>query len=187
MSVSTDHKLTQADWRSSPHCAPRPDWAQIELVVIHCISLPEDQFGTGAPERLFLGTLDVAEHESFADLEGVEVAPHLLITREGRVVQFVAFDQQAWHAGLSSWCGRVGCNAYSVGIELEGSVNTHYTDAQYKCLVEVLVELFRAYPGLSVERVVGHQDIAPDRKFDPGPHFDWPALYSALYERAVYT
>ena len=181
MLVTADHRLQDAIWKASPHFDERPSWAQIELVVVHCISLPENQFGTGAVEKLFLGTLDTREHDSFHDLEGVRVAPHLYIDRGGCVYQFVGFDQRAWHAGESEWCGRSGCNAFSIGIELEGSVSSVYEEAQYQSLIEVLQALLKRYAALGSDAVVGHQDISPGRKFDPGPNFDWPRVVEALY------
>ena len=153
----------------------------MELVVIHCISLPENKFGTGAPIRLFNGVLDCQEHESFADLEGVRVSAHLLIERDGSVHQFVPFDQAAWHAGVSSWCGRAGCNDFSIGIELEGSVSQQYEAAQYEVLHEVLLALLQHYPGLSIGNIVGHSDVASGRKQDPGPFFKWAEVYGKLH------
>ncbi len=176
MEILDNHRLTGARWAPSPHHDARPGGSGVELAVVHCVSLPEGVYGTGAPERLFLGTLDGGEHSSFADLDGMEVAPHLLIDREGEIVQFVAFDRRAWHAGVSSWRGRAGCNAFSVGIELEGCVADGYDARQYESLRRVLVTLVRHYAGLSVERIVGHAEIAPGRKLDPGPAFDWSGL-----------
>ena len=176
MEILDNHRLTGARWAPSPHHDARPAGASVELAVVHCVSLPEGVYGTGAPERLFLGALDTSEHASFADLDGLEVAPHLLIDRAGTIVQFVAFDRRAWHAGVSSWRGRAGCNAYSVGIELEGCVADGYDARQYESLRRVLVTLVEHYAGLSVERIVGHAEIAPGRKQDPGPAFDWSDL-----------
>lgn len=180
-SVNDRHRLDGAAWTPSHHCAARPQALEPELIVLHCVSLPENEFGTGAPQRLFTGALDCSEHPSFHDLTDLQVAPHLFIDRLGGVEQFVAFDQQAWHAGLSAWRGRSGCNDFSVGIELEGSVSQAFTDAQYDALVAVLVALLERYPGLSVGHLVGHQDIAPGRKTDPGPLFDWAGLLRRLH------
>ncbi len=190
MEITTDHRMTAAQWLPSSHCGPRPYWAQVELIVLHCVSLPEGQYGTGAPRRLFTGELDCQEHPSFSDLEGLEVAPRLLIERDGELYQFVAFDQQAWHAGESSWCGRAGCNRFSIGIELEGCVADRYTEMQYQRLRRVLKSLIAHYPALSPERIVGHSDIAPGRKFDPGPQFNWssvlPYLWTSLLDSKLY-
>ena len=130
--------MAEARWRPSDHCSPRPDWAIPELIVIHCISLPEGEYGGDAPGRLFTGTLNIGEHPTFADLEGVRVSAHLLIHRSGQLDQFVAFNHQAWHAGESSWCGRGNCNPYSLGIEMEGTVADSYTSEQYECLAKVV-------------------------------------------------
>lgn len=175
-----DHQLVGARWTPSPHQSARPDWAEIELVVVHCISLPEGVYNTGNPERLLLGNLDANSHPDFADLDGVEVSSHVFIDREGRVQQFVAFDQQAWHAGVSSWCGRVSCNQFSIGIELEGTDKDVYTDEQMDALRGVLTALLEYYPGLAFDHIVGHQDIALGRKSDPGSGFDWGSLFRAL-------
>ena len=185
MLVSADHKLDIATWRASPHWDERPLWANPELVVVHCISLPEGQFGTGFAQDLFLGTLDTHAHPSFADLEGVEVAPHLFIDRQGRVEQFVSFDKRAWHAGPSSWWSRPRCNDFAVGIEMEGAVGQPYTLAQYDMLADVLVALFTRYPQLGPDAVVGHNEVAPDRKQDPGTFFDWRGLLLTLHRRAA--
>jgi len=181
MQVDDRHRLRGARWTPSEHCEARPVWAQPELVVIHCVSLPEGEYGTGAAQRLFLGRLDVREHPSFADLEGLKVAPHLFVAREGSVQQFVAFDKQAWHAGVSTWCGREGCNAYSVGIELEGCIASRFTAEQYDVLEQILHALWRRYPGISRQAVVGHNEVAPDRKSDPGPHFDWRRVVAVTH------
>jgi AmpD protein len=181
MRVTTQHQLETAVQQISEHCDERPGWARPELIVVHCVSLPEGEFGTGAAERLFTGCLDIDEHPSFSDLDGVHVAPHLLIERDGSVHQFVTFDKRAWHAGVSSWQGRELCNDYSIGIELEGSVHVAYTEAQYDCLVQVLRALFEKYDGLSPAGVVGHAEVAPGRKDDPGPHFAWRDLFVRIH------
>lgn len=183
MKVTAKHRLDKAAWRASPHFDARPYAAEPELIVIHCVSLPEGEFGTGHPGALFVGTLDVRAHESFADLEGMQVAPHLLIDRHGGVEQFVEFDKRAWHAGESCWRGRPRCNDFAVGIELEGCVNSAFTSAQYDALVEVISALCERYPRLSFDAVVGHNEIAPGRKTDPGPHFRWRHVLQALASR----
>ena len=165
---------------ASPNASARPDPSDFSLVVIHGISLPPGKFGTGRVEALFTNTLDTALDPSLADLAGVRVSSHLLISRRGDVSQFVPFDRCAWHAGASSHRGRERCNDYSIGIELEGTDYRPYTEPQYDSLVEVLAALLRHYPRLSLADVVGHSEIAPGRKTDPGPAFDWPRLYGAL-------
>jgi AmpD protein len=163
---------------ASPHQNERPEGAGIELVVIHGISLPPDEFGGPWIEELFLGRLDPAAHPSFADLEGLRVSAHLLVRRSGTVVQYVPFHRRAWHSGVSSWRGREGCNDFAVGIEVEGSAAWPYLGAQYRALAGVLRALAAAYPAVKVpERVVGHADVAPDRKDDPWATFDWGRLH----------
>lgn len=154
----------------SPNCDARPPERRIDLVVLHGISLPPGRFGTPDVPRLFLNALDPDAHPYFAGIGGLRVSAHLLIRRDGRRVQFVPFSQRAWHAGVSVWRGRERCNDFSVGIELEGEDDSPYTDAQYAALDTVLACLYRHYP---VQDVTGHSDIAPGRKTDPGPCFDW--------------
>ena len=178
--VTDDHWLAGARRIESPNAGPRPDPADISLVVVHGISLPPGEFGTGCVEALFTNTLAIDAHAAFADLEGVHVSAHLLISRRGRLTQFVAFDRRAWHAGVSSYRGRQGCNDFSIGIELEGTDSTPYTKTQYARLAAVIAALAARYPKLSVSAVVGHAEIAPDRKTDPGPSFDWPRLIQAV-------
>ncbi len=164
----------------SPNFGPRPPGCAVELLVIHCISLPPGQYGGEHIERLFCNELDCDAHPYFAELRGVEVSAHLLLQRDGAAVQFVNFDQRAWHAGRSRFRGRDECNDFSVGIELEGSDMEDYTEAQYRALAGVTRALMAAYPGLSGDRIAGHADIAPARKTDPGPAFDWAAYLGLL-------
>lgn len=147
-------------------------------MVLHGISLPPGRFATGLVERLFLNRLP--PDAGLAELQGLRVSAHVLIERRGRLTQFVPFDQAAWHAGQSSWRGRPACNGFSVGIELEGTDWRPYTAAQYNRLHDLLLALFERYPRLSPEAVVGHAEIAPGRKTDPGPVFDWPRLLGPL-------
>lgn len=167
-----DHQLNVVQ-RQSPHADARPDPEDINLIVIHGISLPAGEFATPYVEQLFMGTLNTQTDERFAELEGLRVSAHVVIYRTGEVVQFVPFAQRAWHAGRSQYCGRRRCNDYSIGIELEGTDTTPYTAAQYQQLAQVCAALVRAYPQLSLQRIVGHCHIAPVRKTDPGPAFDW--------------
>ena len=139
-----------------------------------------DEFGTGCVEALFANTLAIDEHPTFATLEGVRVSAHLLISRRGRVTQFVPFDRRAWHAGTSRYRGRRGCNDFAIGIELEGTDATPYTNTQYTRLTAVVAALVARYPKLSVSTIAGHAEIAPGRKTDPGPSFDWPRLIRSL-------
>lgn len=181
--VNAEHRLEQATWSPSPHWDERPEWAELELIVVHCISLPEGQFGTGLPQALFLGTLDITADPTFGDLDGVCVAPHLFIDRQGSVHQFVRFDKRAWHAGVSSWQRRQNCNDFAVGIEMEGAINATYTLAQYDALADVVSALLHHYPGLSTDAVVGHNEIAPGRKRDPGFLFDWRGVLLGLHRQ----
>ena len=171
--------LSTATALASPNADPRPDKSDISLLVIHNISLPPGQFGGGHVAELFTNTLDPNTHPYFAEIANLKVSAHLLIDREGVVIQFVPFDQRAWHAGVSAFAGRPACNDFSIGIELEGTDTDPYTHLQYECLVKITQCLMAEYPALSSERVAGHSDIAPDRKTDPGPAFDW-ARFKAL-------
>ncbi|WP_261389328.1 1,6-anhydro-N-acetylmuramyl-L-alanine amidase AmpD [Ferrimonas balearica] len=171
--------LEQAHHCFSPFQGPRPDPADISLLVIHNITLPPGQFGAPYIQQLFLGCLQ-PDHPSLVALAGLEVSAHLLIRRDGSLVQFVPFDRRAWHAGVSVFEGRAGCNDYSIGIELEGGDHIPYNDEQYQSLAGVTRALFRQYPLLTPDRIAGHCDIAPDRKTDPGPAFDWARYRSLL-------
>ena len=178
--ITVDHWLRGARRLASPNANARPDPEDISLVVVHGISLPPGEFGTGMVEALFTNTLDTTAHPSLADLEGVRVSSHLLISRRGAVTQFVPFDRRAWHAGVSSHRGRERCNDYSIGIELEGTDHRPYTKSQYDALAAGLAALLIRYPRLSLVDVVGHSEIAAGRKTDPGPAFDWPRLFREL-------
>lgn len=178
-----DHRIDVAKQLSSPNCDARPDGALVSLLVIHCISLPPEQFGDDYISQLFCNTLCPDEHAYFRDIYQLKVSAHLLIRRDGELVQYVPFDQRAWHAGASEFQGMSRCNDYSIGIELEGSVNQAYTDSQYQQLITVIRALLAHYPGLNQERIVGHSDIAPGRKQDPGPWFDWQKLNAGLSDK----
>lgn len=173
MHVTDDHRLRPAAWRPSPNCNDRPDPAAVEAVVIHGISLPPGRFGGRYVHDLFQNRIDLGAHPSFKSLEGVRVSAHLFISRRGAVTQYVPFHRRAWHAGVSHWRGRADCNDYSIGIELEGTDARAYTESQYGKLTAVLRALLARYPRLSPDAIVGHCEIAPGRKTDPGPHFDW--------------
>jgi len=168
-----DNRLSFARQVSSPNCSERPADVDIDLLVIHNISLPPGQFGGGHIDQLFCNCLDPAGHDYFREICHLRVSSHLLIDREGNVSQYVPFDRKAWHAGVSVFEGREQCNDFSIGIELEGTDFEPFTDAQYEQLARVTGLLSAAYPGITEPRVVGHSDIAPGRKTDPGPHFDW--------------
>jgi AmpD protein len=166
----------------SPNQDARPEGVQPELIVLHGISLPPGEFGGPAIEALFTNTLDHDAHPYFDEIRGMEVSAHLLVRRDGSVVQFVPLTAKAWHAGESCFRGKYRCNDYSIGIELEGEDETPYDDRQYQTLQALLQALFAAYPQITARDVAGHCDIAPGRKSDPGPAFDWLRLYDGLVE-----
>lgn len=164
----------------SPNRDPRPAGTAPDLIVIHGISLPPGEFGGPWIDSLFTNTLDPAAHPYFAQVAHLTVSAHFLIRRDGEVVQYVSCNERAWHAGVSSWEGRANCNDFSVGIELEGTDGMPYEPAQYRILAGLILSLGDAYPGLSQERLAGHSDVAPGRKSDPGPAFDWPRLRALI-------
>lgn len=170
------HWLVAAARMPSPFQDARPVDITPTLVVLHGISLPPGRFGTGVVEALFLGALPDAVRRAHPDLDGLRVSAHLLVRRDGSLVQFVPFDRRAWHAGRSAWRGRSGCNDFAIGIEIEGMDIVPYADAQYAALAGVLPALRAAYPGIAADAVVGHEHVAPGRKTDPGPAFDWQRL-----------
>ena len=170
----------EAAIRPSEHFNERPEGEEISLLVIHNISLPAGQFGTGDVDALFCGTLDCCKHPSYQDLEGLRVSSHFFIDRSGRLFQYVSCLDRAWHAGISRFDGRSACNDFAVGIELEGTDTSGYTKEQYLSLAAVTRTLLDHYPQLTPERIVGHSDIAPGRKTDPGEGFDWPLFRGLL-------
>lgn len=172
--------LSRAQRCPSDNCDARPEGAAISLLVIHSISLPPGQFGTGWVPAFFCNRLDPQAHPYFARIRDLRVSAHLLIERTGELTQFVPFTGRAWHAGASSFAGVPRCNDYSIGIELEGTDDTPYTPAQYRALAEVTRCLMAHYPGITPGRIAGHADIAPGRKTDPGPAFDWAAYRQLL-------
>ena len=156
---------------ASPNYNARP--CEIDLLVIHCISLPPGKFGGRYIRDLFLNQLDCQQHPYFTQLQDMQVSAHLVIDRHGVPTQFVSCDQRAWHAGQSTFAGRSGCNDFSIGIELEGTESEAYTPAQYQTLVALTQAIQTHYPAITNDRITGHEDIAPGRKTDPGPSFDW--------------
>ncbi len=160
----------------SPHRDARPRGGDISLVVVHGISLPPGQFGGPWIDALFTGTLPDSAHPRFAELAGLRVSAHVLIRRDGQWVQYVPFCERAWHAGVSRFDGRPDCNDYAVGIELEGTDTAPYEAVQYRRLAALCVALMRAYPAIAMDRIVGHCHVAPGRKTDPGPAFQWHRL-----------
>lgn len=175
-----DHLIEGARILPSPNCSERSDPGNISLLVIHNISLPPGEFGTGCIDQLFTNCLDPSSHPYFAEISSLQVSAHLLIDRAGLITQYVPFDLKAWHAGESCFQGQDNCNEFSIGIELEGTDEQPFADAQYDTLLQVTAALLGAYPGLTTERIVGHSDIAPGRKTDPGPYFDWAKYRDSL-------
>jgi N-acetyl-anhydromuramoyl-L-alanine amidase len=183
-----DASFTQAGaWRNgwwdkaracpSPNFGPRPTLASINLIVVHSISLPPGVFGGHQIEQLFTNQLDWDAHPYFERIRGMAVSSHFLIRRDGELVQFVATHDRAWHAGASTWCGRDNCNDFSIGVELEGLEGGQFEDAQYQRLAKLCEALLAQHP---ITHVAGHEHIAPGRKQDPGPGFDWPRMQRAL-------
>lgn len=172
--------LVGVDRIPSPNCDERPTDCGLDLIVIHGISLPPGEFGGPWIDRLFTNALSGREHEYFAAICRLRVSSHVLVRRDGALTQYVPFTARAWHAGESSYCGRAACNDFSVGIELEGTDEQPYEDVQYEMLARLVRALRRAYPSLKGAPLVGHCDVAPERKTDPGPAFDWARVHRLL-------
>ena len=168
--------LSGVPFVASPNCDERPQ-GEVSVIVVHAISLPPEQFGGPGVEQLFTNRLDPDEHPYYLGIRDLRVSAHFFIRRDGSVIQFVPTLARAWHAGLSNWCGRERCNDFSVGIELEGSDNQPFETAQYPVLAALIAALAQRH---SIADVVGHSDIAPGRKTDPGPFFDWDLLTRLL-------
>lgn len=175
-----NHWLVGARQVPSPNFNERPDTMQPELIVIHSISLPPGHFGGPYIEQFFQNCLAAKAHPYFEEIHAMQVSSHLLIRRDGEVVQFVPFDKRAWHAGQSSYGERDNCNDFSIGIELEGTDDSAFESFQYDRLKQVIETLVLHYPGIKRDALAGHSDIAPGRKTDPGPYFDWEKLHKAL-------
>lgn len=174
------HWVDQARHWPSPNYGERPDPDDISLIIVHNISLPPGEFGGGHVDALFTNRLDPAAHPGFQQLEGLHVSSHFLIDRAGELTQYVACNRRAWHAGRSSWAGRQECNDFAIGIELEGADHIAYESVQYHRLAELVALLQASYPRLELDAVAGHEDVAPGRKTDPGPAFDWAVFWSRL-------
>lgn len=178
MKIDGNGLVAEALQVPSPNCDARPRGAQIELLVIHCISLPPGEFGRTHIDRLFTNRLDPADHPYFRSISGLRVSAHFLVVRDGGLVQYVPCSKRAWHAGMSHWGTRTACNDFSVGIELEGTETGYFEPGQYATLAALVRSLGRKYP---IRSVLGHSDIAPGRKSDPGVGFDWPLLRSLIH------
>ncbi len=172
--------LDRAEKMPSPNFEKRPLGSNIELIVVHAISLPPGQYGGGYIQQFFQNQLDPKAHDYFAEIADLRVSAHCLIERGGKIIQFVSFDDRAWHAGVSSWHGRENCNDFSIGIELEGCNDDNFEPVQYQVLAQLVIALRKQYPDISGQALCGHSDIAPGRKTDPGPGFDWDKLSTEL-------
>lgn len=172
--------IEEAQFVSSPNCDDRPANTTINLLVIHAISLPPGEFGGPWVTDLFTNSLDPAAHPYFQEIKALQVSCHLFIRRDGSLLQFVPLSKRAWHAGESCYQGLEKCNDFSIGIELEGDDDVPYEKTQYKILSEVASQLIRYYPAITLERIVGHCDISPGRKTDPGSMFDWAYFRSLM-------
>lgn len=164
----------------SPHFDARPAGVVADLIIVHGISLPPGEFGGPWIDALFTGGLPAGRHPYFESIKGLRVSSHVVIRRDGGLTQYVPFTRRAWHAGVSEYCGRTACNDFSIGIELEGTDERPYEAAQYTALAALVRALLATHPSLSHERLVGHSDVAPGRKTDPGPAFDWARLRTLL-------
>jgi AmpD protein len=178
----TKMKIDETGWLQtvaviqSPNCDARPDNTKIKLIVIHGISLPPAEFGGGYIQQLFCNQLDANAHDYFSSICDMQVSAHCLIERDGNIIQFVSFLKRAWHAGESCWRGERACNDYSIGIELEGTDYLKYTNQQYQKLEELVGSLMSHFLEIKSDAICGHSDIAPGRKTDPGPAFDWARI-----------
>jgi len=179
-----EHWLDCATHIPSPNCDLRPDANDISLIVLHCISLPPGKFDARFIHQFFCNQLNPADDSYFRTIDQLKVSAHILINRQGVISQYVPFDKRAWHAGHSEYAGRSRCNDFSIGIELQGTETTAYTDRQYQQLALLIKVLLKHYPGLSRSRITGHSDIAPGRKSDPGESFDWRRLFQLLDKQA---
>jgi len=164
----------------SPHHNARPDGVTIDLIVLHAISLPAGEFDMQYIDDLFMGCLDHQAHPAFEGLQGLQVSAHFVVDRGGHISQFVATDHRAWHAGESEWQGRKGCNDFAIGIEMIGDEQQSFTTAQYRETARLCRTLMQQYPAIVTNRIVGHKDIAPGRKWDPGKQWDWSHFHRSL-------
>jgi AmpD protein len=177
MEIDADGLASGVPFVASPNHDDRPEGVEIELLVVHSISLPPGDFGGPGIQQLFLNELNPEEHPYYAGIADLRVSAHFVVRRDGGTVQYVACSKRAWHAGLSSWNDRSRCNDFSVGIELEGCDDMMFEAAQYDALARLTRALRRRYP---ISDIVGHSDVAPGRKTDPGPHFDWERYRSMI-------
>ena len=175
-----NHIFKQSQIYNSPNFNERPDESDIRLIIIHCISLPPDQYGGDFVKDFFLNNLDTTKHEYFNEIKDFKVSPHIFIKRNGEVLQFVPFNKRAWHAGKSIFRGVPDCNDYSIGIELEGSEDDFFSKEQYSSLIIATKAIIETYPLINKENIIGHSDISPGRKTDPGKVFEWNTYLESL-------
>lgn len=184
--MSQSYTITSLGWLLgerqcfSPHQDQRPDPQDISLLVIHYISLPPENFGGHYIDDFFQGKLDISQDPYFEEIKALKVSAHCLINRKGEITQYVSFNDRAWHAGVSQFQDREKCNDFAIGIELEGSNNYPFTEQQYKTLASLTKAIMESYPKITKDRIVGHSDIAPERKIDPGRYFDWQHYFTLL-------
>jgi len=174
------YRVSKVRFLSSPHCNDRPSGMDVDLIVLHAISLPPGEFESNHIEDLFTGELDVSAHPTFASLQGLRVSAHFLVNRKGTIIQFVPVEKRAWHAGQSSWLGRENCNNYSIGIEVIGDEEQPFTQKQYRETARLCRMLMERFSAISRERIVGHSNIAPGRKWDPGVQWSWDRFDESL-------
>ena len=175
-----NHIFKESQIYNSPNFNERPDESDIRLIIIHCISLPPDQYGGDFVKDFFLNNLDTKKHEYFNEIKDLRVSPHIFIKRNGEVLQFVPFNKRAWHAGKSIFRGVPDCNDYSIGIELEGSEDDFFSKEQYSSLIIATKAIIETYPLINKENIIGHSDISPGRKTDPGRVFEWNTYLESL-------
>ena len=175
-----NHIFKESQIYNSPNFNERPDESDIRLIIIHCISLPPDQYGGDFVKDFFLNNLDTTKHEYFNEIKDLKVSPHIFIKRNGEVLQFVPFNKRAWHAGKSIFRGVPDCNDYSIGIELEGSEDDFFSKEQYSSLIIATKAIIETYPLINKENIIGHSDISPGRKTDPGKVFEWNTYLESL-------
>ena len=175
-----NHIFKNIKFLNSPNYNERPYNSKISLIVLHAISLPPNVYGENYVEDFFMNKLNVSDHDYFNEIKDVKVSSHLYIKRNGKMIQFVPLNKRAWHAGESSYKGIEDCNDYSIGIELEGSDNDYFSDEQYKMLIKTTKSIIKNYSEIDKDKIVGHSDIAPGRKTDPGNKFEWNRYFNAL-------
>jgi len=181
LSIDKSGWLKDVEIIQSPNFNERPeDCSNVSLIVVHGISLPPGQYGGGYVQQLFTNKLDPTEHDYFEQIKGLQVSAHCFITRDGHLTQFVSFNNRAWHAGNSHWQGVENCNDFSIGIEMEGTDDEPYEELQYQQLARLVISLRKQYPDLLEQSLCAHSDIAPGRKTDPGPYFDWNKLTTLI-------